>query len=47
MIYEVKNVKIFKLQNYMKNLSLSWKLDCIQNIFDFGPSDQKLLKYKV
>ena len=35
MVNQVKNVKIFKLQNSLKNLSLN--LDCIQNICAFGP----------
>ena len=47
MINQVKNVKIFKLQNSLKNLSLGWNLGGIQNICDFGPSDQKILTYKV
>ena len=45
MVNQVKNVKIFKLQNSLKNLSLN--LDYIQNICGFGPSDQKILTYKV
>ena len=44
---KVKNVKIFDFKNNCKILSLDWKWDCIQNIFNIGATDQEILNFKV